>query len=343
MPSSEFSDSGLGRNVALPSLVVKECGRYRPVLVLAEKHGRLGNHLLNFSSWITLARKHDWTIWNYGFKRYAELFQNFCESSPAVWPLGCDPPGVVQNALLSALIGASKWVEAKTQLRMDEQLGWFSAHSSAAGVGYLAFDWRHPGRLRKNLLRPTMENYAGDEVVKYVERHRMTVIDSNVPPDDFSILDPALLRHTFAVRIEAAERISDLMSTLRASHEVIIGVHMRMTDYRFWEGGKWFISQERYAEVVKSFAQAFGPAKPVFVLCSDEPVQDDLFREVCWCRGPGDVIGDLEALTQCDRILCTESTFSGWASFVGRVPRYVVQNDGAVPGDSDFYIFGSAP
>jgi hypothetical protein len=54
--------------------------------------------------------------------------------------------------------------------------------------------------------------------------------------------------------------------------------------------------------------------------CSDEAIDPRLFAGLPATPGPGSAFADLTALSQCDAVLGPPSTFSGWASFSGRVP-----------------------
>ena len=108
----------------------------------------------------------------------------------------------------------------------------------------------------------------------------------------------------------------------------MIGVHIRRGDYKRFEGGKWFYTPEQYYEKMKELSalKMFEGKKIAYVICTNEknisfPAEGNftIFNE------RRHFVEDLYLLSKCDYIMGPPSTFSGWASFYGEVPLYMLK------------------
>lgn len=124
-----------------------------------------------------------------------------------------------------------------------------------------------------------------------------------------------------------ASRLREYVSELRSRDHTLVGVHIRRGDYRDYESGRWFFSNDVYLDHMKRFLRLFSGPSPLFLICSDEPLRSEDFSAVPHVMGPGEAILDLYALAACDWMLSTKTTFAAWASFYGSVPRYVIHGD----------------
>jgi hypothetical protein len=112
----------------------------------------------------------------------------------------------------------------------------------------------------------------------------------------------------------------------RAMGDSVIGIHIRQGDYRDWKNGVHYFETEQYAHWMREIVALDTSKKPVFLLCASDPVDASCFRGLDVVMGPGSVVADLHALSLCDRIIGPPSTFSSWASYVGRVPLCRLQH-----------------
>lgn len=139
----------------------------------------------------------------------------------------------------------------------------------------------------------------------------------------------ALAKHQDKVRqrlrlkdeyMNAARRV---VEKARTPESVLIGVHIRRTDYKAWQEGRFYFSTEQYREWMRQCVQA--SPKPVhFIICSDER-----FDEAAFSNGFAhvsfsheSVVTDMAVLSLCDYIMGPPSTFSGFASFLGKAPKF---------------------
>lgn len=130
------------------------------------------------------------------------------------------------------------------------------------------------------------------------------------------------------LRIRAERRIAEA----RAGGRTIVGLHVRRGDYVRFEEGRYHYEAEIYEKLMDSCLELFPGRRVTFVVCSNEPVTLDPPPGARLVPGPGDEFADLHSLSLCDLIVGPPSTYSMWASFVGRVPCWVVA-DPTVPPD----------
>lgn len=122
-----------------------------------------------------------------------------------------------------------------------------------------------------------------------------------------------------AAPVERAARA--VVEAARRKADIVVGVHVRRTDFRDHLGGRYFFSIESYAARMKEIAASAGSRRVAFVVCSDEPRHPGEFPglEVVCSGLPA--TGDLAALSFCDAVTGPAiSSFSGWAALMGDRP-----------------------
>ncbi len=108
-----------------------------------------------------------------------------------------------------------------------------------------------------------------------------------------------------------------LIAAQRQRAEVVVGVHIRQGDYAQHVGGRYFYTMSEYADLMRRMQQIMAPRTVAFVICTHVPLPSSVFAEFTWKPGPGHMVADLHALSECDYILGPPSSFSAWAAFYG--------------------------
>lgn len=136
------------------------------------------------------------------------------------------------------------------------------------------------------------------------------------------------------------EEIDQLINKSRETSDILVGVHIRKGDYERWKKGQWFFENSFYAKCMKSMAQQFenDGKRVLFLLVSNEPVNENDFMEISTIKGPGHMVEDLYALAECDYIIGPPSTYTLWASFYGEKPLWFMETPDKVPDLSKFFI-----
>jgi Glycosyl transferase family 11 len=132
-----------------------------------------------------------------------------------------------------------------------------------------------------------------------------------------------LIRSFFVPDSKVVDKIDKLIADCRNKSEVVVGVHLRKGDYKIWNEGKYYFSNDVYADKMEQIRRYFNSLgkEVLFLMCSDELIQEQYFENKYNVKlGIGSLIEDLYSLAKCDYLIGPPSTYSMWASFYGKVP-----------------------
>jgi hypothetical protein len=107
-----------------------------------------------------------------------------------------------------------------------------------------------------------------------------------------------------------------------AGGPTVVGFHIRRGDYGSYAGGEFFLDDAHWIDLIRQARDVVRGEGGWFhgILFSNEDIDHIVDSAEDLVRGPGGLFTDLEMLSRCDRIIAPPSTYSGWASFIGRVP-----------------------
>jgi len=134
------------------------------------------------------------------------------------------------------------------------------------------------------------------------------------------------LRRFFTPAPEYLERIDLLMERARQDCDQLVGVHIRQGDYKKWLKGKHYYSSEAYAQLMRRYRDAAGERRVRFLICSNEPQDERLFAGLDYVMGNNHELEDLYSFARCDQLIGPPSTYTLWASFIGKVPLFVAES-----------------
>lgn len=102
----------------------------------------------------------------------------------------------------------------------------------------------------------------------------------------------------------------------------IVGVHIRRGDYRTWQNGRYYFEDPIYEKYMSEMESQLKltDRKPLFLIFSNEDISIKVGEGV-WIS-KNDWFVDQFLMSQCDYLLGPPSTFTLWASYVGKVPYY---------------------
>jgi len=268
------------------------------VLVVCGKRGQLCNRLFPFANLVALAAEREVTIVNPGFGEYAPWF-----TGTASGALPRFPPRV--GAGPRARTGGLAYRAASLAMRVDRRLRL---------VPFVALD-------DDQIL--DFDDPSGYAFVERLLGSPVALVDALYLLARESFVRHAdLVRSYFAPVPAVATAAARCVERARAECEILIGVHVRQGDYRTQKPA-FYHATERYVRLMTALAETFAPSRVGFLVCSDAPQPGEVFRSLRVSFGTGQPPEDLFALAGCDYIVGPPSTFSQWASFYGRVPRYV--------------------
>ena len=144
------------------------------------------------------------------------------------------------------------------------------------------------------------------------------------------------LRTFFDPIDEIKEVVAQRVSSARRDGRPLIGVHLRRGDYAEWREGRYLFAVESYGALMERVSRLFPGTPPVFLVCSNELLSPSALPEADVVLAAGSDVEDLYSLAACDLIMGPPSTYSRWASLIGRAPLYVIEDIERVPSLGDF-------
>ena len=128
----------------------------------------------------------------------------------------------------------------------------------------------------------------------------------------------ALKKHGDEIRKRFGERGKFGECGLDEKGSKLVGVHVRRTDYRRWKDGKCWFGNEVYERIVDEMREEVG-GDVCFAVFTDEP--ESLSPNLAKLNEqPTTPERDQWLMSQCDYLVGPPSTFTTWASFMGKVP-----------------------
>lgn len=134
-------------------------------------------------------------------------------------------------------------------------------------------------------------------------------------------------------------RVKGFVNAARKNAKILIGVHIRQTDFKTHVNGKYFFSTPEYLYIMTQAAQIFDRHEVAFLVVSDEPKSREDFPGLSCSFGSGIPIEDMYCLGGCDYIISAAiSSFSMWPSFLYRIPSYRITDASKRITPADFTI-----
>src|ERR1019366_8455995 len=109
-----------------------------------------------------------------------------------------------------------------------------------------------------------------------------------------------------------------------------VGVHIRQSDYRQWDNGRFYFSTAQYAGWIRQLVDLHPGRRIAVVVASDEwqdPAQFaglPIYPATGNPNAGGHWFENWIELSLCDIVVCPPSTFSATAAFLGEVPLWPV-------------------
>lgn len=283
------------------------------VIFVTRRCGRLANRLLLFAQFVALAEEQGHRVINFAFHTYAHLFESTCSD------VFCRYPAATRKGLLDSLPGVAGAIRG-TRI-------FYHAVRAASGLNeWLPVCGKKVVTLRE-LPGRDVTRLEGPEVQAQIRDAKIVLANGwKLRAPDWVRKHADKIRRYFKPVPELDRASSNAVERLRREAPVVVGVHIRQSDFRVWKGGRFFFPVSRYADWMREMAGQFPGDKVAFLICSDEPRSEQEFAGLTVGFGPNSPVGDLCALAKCDYIIGPHSTFSQWASFYGNTPIFHVRD-----------------
>ena len=143
---------------------------------------------------------------------------------------------------------------------------------------------------------------------------------------------------------DAVKQAPDQLLAAVPSDHLRLGMHIRRGDYRTWNNGRYYYTDEQYIEQIKRF-QALHPHQSLHVfICGNDPELNEAafaaaLPDVTLTFAKGNPAEDLYLLSQCHWLMGPPSTFTLVASMYHDVPLYWIHDAEKAFTDVDFKRF----
>lgn len=273
------------------------------MIVVVSKPGGLGNRLWLYAHFAGYAEEHDVELWFPSLDEYAGAFEGTRHDLLAGYPSRqrVRPRGRHSRRLCFEAFRAAAAGRARI--------------GAPGGVAVVRIDWGQTLELDG----PAFRRLVGDHRVVVAQGWQFradALVDAHAD---------RIRRHLTPVPSVRAEGEA-AVARAREDGAVAIGLHVRRGDYRQFRGGRYHYDDPTYALLMERSLDLFPGRRVTFVVCSNEQTDFSEPSGTRVVRGPGGELSDLHALSRCDLIVGPPSTYSMWASYVGNVPSWVVDD-----------------
>lgn len=166
-----------------------------------------------------------------------------------------------------------------------------------------------------------------DEAMKILEGHKWLVVEGwEVRFYDLFLKYKTEILGLFAFDNKVLHKVKGMMENVRHSKDSIkLGVHVRRGDYKTWNGGKYYYSDEQINEVVQRFSSLHPDSHIDVFVCGNDPHISMIKQTVKGDRlhvhvPEGTQVEDLCMMSECDYIIGAPSTYSLVASMYHDTP-----------------------
>lgn len=291
------------------------------MLIIGGKTGQLGNRILLFAHFIGSAVEHGYPIANPSFCEYAPCFE------PTSRDFFCRYPEAQAQVLRNPTTARELVYKAFRGLTA----------ASAILPGSRFF------RVIKTGAPPQKAevDLASPQYLQLVRDTRYLVTRGSQFRDHLNFWKHGdTIRNYFRPVARHQQRVDELISAARQSGDLLVGVHIRQGDYIRWMDGRFFFTTKDYMNFMRKFLDLVPGRSVKFLICSNVSLESDEFNGIVHTRGTGQMIEDMYALARCDYLMGPPSTFTGWASFYGKVPLYRIREQDPEFTLQSFNVYG---
>jgi len=273
------------------------------MVILISKEGQLANRLWQGAHFVANAIEYNYRLLYLGFGGYSEHFsENF-----------------------SAKYKQQKYrIIDRNKLTLPEKLLLKYVHLWQKIEQRLK--WSLPLIQKIYFLDYTANRYhLHDPAFVEAAKHKILLVDGWFYEDKASLQKhAAAVKKSFTPNRAYLQQVEKLKTEQFAQYDAVVGVHVRRGDYKTYNNGQWYYSNETYVGFMEQVLQttAFSNKRTAFFICSNETLNYEEFSRFNLIMPTNHLIEDLYALAACNAIIGPPSTFSGWASFYGDVPLF---------------------
>ena len=281
------------------------------MIVIARRYGQLGNRLFLYAHLIAAARHYGVQLANPAFAEYANLFPATATDLWCRYPVVSEPVVSEPAALPPPL-----WRRQALAQAVEQATVWLHRFGLT----------RYPYNVVRLRGDETCD-LAGDGFGELVQQERSLLAHGWLFRSEGLLQHHgAAIRDHFRIGQQPREKVDRLIQSIRRESECVVGVHIRRGDYATFMNGRYFFRIADYAAVMRRIREQSSGCRVSFLVCSDGPLAREDFGDLPVVFGSGKMLEDLYSLAEADLLVGPPSTFTGWASFYGKVPLIVLED-----------------
>lgn len=278
-------------------------------IIIPIGYGRTCNQLFQISHWFPVSIENNIPLYFPGFSKYNKLFKGTSYNNESVFPFNSKKLSFY-NLSFSQILKYSDKLSPKLYTNL-QILNTFNY----GNVSYELNDSGNEGMLSPRALIINKKVSCGKTLWAKGWLYR--------DPEGVTIYSD-IIRNYFSPIDNVASKINQFVLNARRGFDILIGVHLRRGDYRFYNDGEYYFDDTVFSSYLKELEYLFGEFKIRFLIVSNEVINFNNYSNFAIIKGLGDSIGDLYSLASCDYIIGPPSTYTAWASWYGQVPRYEI-------------------
>lgn len=135
------------------------------------------------------------------------------------------------------------------------------------------------------------------------------------------------IKNIFLPKIISRNKVENIMSKYKGN-STIVGVHIRRGDYAEFLNGVYYYDDSTYINYMRQIELNLSQngQKVSFLICSNDLIKLSNFDHLnIFIIPDATAIEDIYALSLCNYIIGPPSTFSMWASYIGKTPLKFIQ------------------
>ncbi|HOJ62856.1 MAG TPA: alpha-1,2-fucosyltransferase [Spirochaetota bacterium] len=279
--------------------------------IIIEGFGQLANRIIQYSHFIASGKEYGLNIYNPDFKKYACYFKGSHKQDIPCF-LSNDKDSKFPAFLFFIFKIQSKFIKKNFKFNIGNLLFFTYTDENDFFISEFA-------NLRKKYIFIKGWNFRDYENVK---KHYTTIVSYFEPVDQYK------------------REIENFINPLKEKYDILVGVHIRRGDYKEWQNGKYYFSDEVYFNYLSQLKNIFANKNTLFIIFSDEKINIDYYKDkgLNVILSEGDMILDIYRMASCDYIIGPVSTFNLWASYYGKKPHRYIKNSNEIIKLDDFKI-----
>jgi hypothetical protein len=280
-------------------------------IIIPVGYGGASNQVFQIYHWFPVAIKKNIPIYFPGFKKYANLYVGTKGNNIPRYPINAPdlPFGIILFIRLSKILN-------RISPKLFTKFMRFLENSDANFFNELD-DNGMDGSLNPNYIfeSDNIHNSKTIWIKGWLYRDSEGVAMFRKEIQDY-----------FSPDYNTLNQVNKFIKKAKTDIDLLVGVHLRRADYKKFNGGKFFYSDSEMNKKMREVEKIFQSKKVRFLIVSDEQINLSNYAGISVMLGLGYAMGDLFSLANCDYMIAPPSTFSTWASWYNKVPRYIIKD-----------------